>query len=252
MIKRLENTKLYNPIRSHISVGFSTVKEYSEKIDVIARNLVENRFDGSKSRVLIFVSIKKHAEESVLKLSEALKNLNVDYHDKIDFYHGGLESMEREERTESFKKGETLILITTKAFGMGMDIPNVHFVYHLDPSSNFEDFLQEVGRAGRNKDAYLSAGFSEDNPIKTNCIVANDDFKKAKDKLHGNQITWSDLIQVQKTVFEYADKYADKELSPIDAFALPTDLLSQFTEYDENKCDETFFRVVLYWLEKLQ
>jgi ATP-dependent DNA helicase RecQ len=252
MIKRFENTKLYNPIRSHISVGFSTVKEYAEKIDVIARNLVENRFDGSKSRVLIFVSIKKHAEDSVLKLSEALKNLNVDYHDKIDFYHGGLESMEREERTESFKKGETLILIATKAFGMGMDIPNVHFVYHLDPSSNFEDFLQEVGRAGRNKDAYLSAGFSEDNPIKTNCIIANDDFKKAKDKLHDNQITWSDLIQVQKTVFEYAEKYTDKELSPIDAFALPTDLLSQFTEYDENKCDETFFRVVLYWLEKLQ
>lgn len=252
MIKRFENTKLYNPIRSHISVGFSTVKEYSEKIDVIARNLVENRFDGSKSRVLIFVSVKKHAEESVLKLSEALKNLNVDYHDKIDFYHGGLESMEREERTESFKKGETLILIATKAFGMGMDIPNVHFVYHLDPSSNFEDFLQEVGRAGRNKDAYLRAGFSEENPIKTNCIIANDDFKRAKDKLHDNQITWSDLIQVQKTVFEYAEKYADKELSPIDAFALPTDLLSQFTEYDENKCDETFFRVVLYWLEKLQ
>lgn len=252
MIKRFENTKLYNPIRSHISVGFSTVKDYAEKIDVIARDLVENKFDSSKSRVLIFVSVKKHAEESVLKLSEALKNLHVDYYDKIDFYHGGLESTEREERTESYKNGETLILIATKAFGMGMDIPNVHFVYHLDPSSNFEDFLQEVGRAGRNKDAYISAGFSEENPIKTNCIIASDDFKRAKDKLHDNQITWSDLIQVQKTIYDYVEKFGEKEYGPIDAFALPTDLLSQFSEYDENKCDETFFRVVLYWLEKLQ
>ena len=252
MIKRFENTKLYNPIRSHIRVGFSTVKEYAEKIDVIARDLVANKFDGSKSRVLIFVSTKRHAEESVGKLSEVLRILKVDCFDKIDYYHGGLESSEREERTDSFKNGETLILIATKAFGMGMDIPNVHFVYHLDPSSNFEDFLQEVGRAGRDEEAYGSAGFSLENPIKTNCIIANDDFKQLKDKLHDNQMTWSDLRQVQKTVFEYAERYADKELSPIDAFALPTDLLSQFLEYDENKCDETFFRVVLYWLEKLQ
>lgn len=252
MIKRFENTKLYNPIRSHISVGFTTVKDYNEKVDVIANDLVRNRFDGTKSRVLIFVSVKKHAEESVLKLSEALKNLNSNYYDKIDFYHGGLESSEREERTESYKNGETLILIATKAFGMGMDIPNVHFVYHLDPSSNFEDFLQEVGRAGRNKEAYLSAGYSEENPIKTNCIIANDDFKRAKDKLHNNQITWSDLIQVQKTIYNYVEKYAEKEISPIVAFALPMDLLSQFPEFDENKCDETYFRVVLYWLEKLQ
>ena len=154
MIKRFENNKLYNPIRSHISVGFSTVKDYNEKIDVIAQDLVTNRFDGLISRVLIFVSVKKHAEDSVLKLTEALKILNATYYDKIDYYHGGLESSEREERTESYKTGETLILIATKAFGMGMDIPNVHFVYHLDPSSNFEDFLQEVGRAGRNKEAY--------------------------------------------------------------------------------------------------
>ena len=105
MIKRFENTKLYNPIRSHISVGFTMVKDYNEKIDVIAQDLVSNGFDGSKSRVLIFVSVKKHAEESVIKLAETLKNLNTNYYDKIDYYHGGLESSEREERTESYKNG---------------------------------------------------------------------------------------------------------------------------------------------------
>jgi ATP-dependent DNA helicase RecQ len=252
MIKRFENTKLYNPIRSHISVGFTAVKDYDEKIDVIAKDLVRNGFDGTKSRVLIFVSVKKHAEESVQKLSDSLKNLNTDYYDKIDYYHGGLESSEREERTESYRNGETLILIATKAFGMGMDIPNVHFVFHLDPSSNFEDFLQEVGRAGRKKEAYISAGFSEENPIKTNCIIASDDFKRAKDKLHNNQITWSDIIQVQKALYSYVEKYTEKEIGPTDAFALPMDLLSQFPEFDENKCDETYFRVVLYWLEKLK
>ena len=252
MIKRFENTKLYNPIRSHISIGFKRVNDYAEKIEFIARDLVENQFDGSKSRVLIFVSIKKYAEESVQKLSEALRSLNANYFDKIDYYHGGLESSEREERTESYRNGETLILIATKAFGMGMDIPNVHFVYHLDPSSNFEDFLQEVGRAGRNEESYRNAGFSLENPIKTKCIIASDDFKRLKDKLHDNQMTWSDLRQVQKTVFGYAEKYTESELSPIEAFALPTDLLSQFPEYDEKRCDETFFRVVLYWLEKLQ
>jgi ATP-dependent DNA helicase RecQ len=252
MIERLNKNKSYNPVRSHIQVGFISVKDYPEKINFIVEDLIKNRFDEKKSRVLIFVSKRNMAETAVTELSQVLSEKNLPYSDKVDYYHAGLLGSEREEKFNNYKKGKILILIATKAFGMGMDIPNVHFVYHLEPSSNFEDFLQEVGRAGRNEKANLEAGFSEKNPIKTTCIIAKDDFKILKEKLHKKEMTWNNIIQVQKTVYDYVNNYAKKELSSEDAFALPTDLLDQYIEYKEYKNDETFFRVILYWLEKLK
>lgn len=252
-MEQLPELNGFNPVRSHIRIGFSHVKDYDEKFTVLADDMIGQGFDGEKSRVLIFVSLRKQAEEAVLKLSEILKKRDVDYFDKIDFFHGGLDSAERDLRISNYKNknGETLILICTKAFGMGMDIKNVHYVYHIDPSSNFEDFLQEVGRAGRDKQLLHSAGFSEENPIKTNCIIAKDDFLLAKDRQHRNQITWGDFIQVQTALIDYVAKYSEKVSDSATSFALPLDLLGQLTGFNEKKCNETFFRVVLYWLEKL-
>ena len=48
-----------------------------------------------------------------------------------------------------FREGELDVLVATKAFGMGMDIPDIHWVVHLGPPSYLEDYLQEVGRIGR-------------------------------------------------------------------------------------------------------
>ena len=255
MIKTLDQNKSYNPIRSHIKVTFSGVKEYDEKIELIADDLIKNQFDSSKSRVLIFVSVKQRAEDAVEELSKVLKNKNMPYWDKVDYYHAGLDGAEREDKFNSYGKngnGEIVILIATKAFGMGMDIPNVHYVYHLDPSSNFEDFLQEVGRAGRDEQANRDAGFTEKNPIKTNCIIATVDFKNSKDRLHTKQTTWGHIIQIQKTIYNYVNKYSKKKVTKDDAFALPTDLLAQYSEYKGKEFDETFFRIILYWLEKLK
>jgi len=255
MIRTLNENKSYNPIRSHIKVTFSGVKEYDEKIELIANDLIKNQFDSSKSRVLIFVSVKQRAEDAVEELSKVLKVKNMPYWDKVDYYHAGLEGAEREEKFNSYGKngnGEIVILIATKAFGMGMDIPNVHYVYHLDPSSNFEDFLQEVGRAGRDEQANIDAGFTEKNPIKTNCIIATDDFKNSKDRLHTKQTTWGHIIQIQKTIYNYVNKYSKKKVTKDEAFALPTDLLAQYSEYKGKEFDETFFRIILYWLEKLK
>jgi ATP-dependent DNA helicase RecQ len=108
-----------------------------------------------------------------------------------------------------------------------------------------------VGRAGRNEELYLNAGFSEKNPIRTNCIIAKDDFKNSKDRLHGNQITWGHIGRIQKTIYDYVNRFSKKEVTIDQAFALPTDLLAQYAEYSGKEYDETFFRVVLYWLERL-
>lgn len=252
MIERLEERKVYNPIREHISIAFEMANEEDEIPLIIAGDLKEKKFDPHKSRVLVFVPTRKKAETVTETLKEELEELELSFADKIDFYHAGLEGVEREEKYDQYNSGETVILVATKAFGMGMDIKNIHFIYHVGPSSTFEDYLQEVGRAGRNKEMLHAAGFSDDNPIQTKCLITKNDFKKLKDKLHESQMTWNHLDQVRKAVFEYFSRF--KELKPDEenAFPLPLDLLSQNPDFEEIKNIDTFFRVALYWLEKLK
>ena len=59
-----------------------------------------------------------------------------------------------EKKREAFKKfrsGEQNIMYATKAFGMGVDIDDVEFVYHYAASGNLSDYVQEIGRAARKK-----------------------------------------------------------------------------------------------------
>ena len=65
----------------------------------------------------------------------------------------GNESMEFMKR---FRDNELPIMVATKAFGMGIDKPNVRFTVNMNYSSSLESFVQEAGRAGRDRKMALS------------------------------------------------------------------------------------------------
>jgi ATP-dependent DNA helicase RecQ len=68
---------------------------------------------------------------------------------RVEGYHGGLSSEEREERQQAWTAGRTRVMVATNAFGMGIDKPDVRFVLHTDLPSSLEAYYQEAGRAGR-------------------------------------------------------------------------------------------------------
>ena len=64
-------------------------------------------------------------------------------------YHAGLSSKEREENQRRFILEEASVCVATIAFGMGIDKPDVRYVFHLDLPASIEAYYQEIGRAGR-------------------------------------------------------------------------------------------------------
>lgn len=250
-INGFDENNIENPIRNHIGIRFQKVADRDEMLTKIIEDLKTN-FNADKSTVLIFVQSRKGTEEASRELNRLFEENNLPFVDKVDFFHAGLDSTDRAEKYQKFKNRDIVILVATKAFGMGMDIKDIHYIYHLGPSSSFEDYLQEIGRAGRKEDLYKVAGFSTSNPIQTKCFYTASDFDFLRDRLHKNQITWNHLILLKDIVFEYLQKFKPLIEDDENAFPLPLDLLDDYVEFKDIREKETFFRICLYWLEKLK
>ncbi|WP_432695835.1 DNA helicase RecQ [Marinobacterium sp. YM272] len=79
-------------------------------------------------------------------------------------YHAGLSPELRQHHLHRFLTEESIIMVATIAFGMGIDKPNVRFVAHLDLPKSVEAYYQETGRAGRDgepADAWMVYGLQD-------------------------------------------------------------------------------------------
>jgi ATP-dependent DNA helicase RecQ len=64
-------------------------------------------------------------------------------------YHGDLNADERARAHEGFAADRISVIVATSAFGMGIDLPDIRNVVHLDFPGSIEQYYQEAGRAGR-------------------------------------------------------------------------------------------------------
>ncbi|MBK7269341.1 MAG: hypothetical protein IPI07_07475 [Flavobacteriales bacterium] len=107
--------------------------------------------DRFQTRVLVFCP---HKGEN--------RGLGVRYHasklSQADFAVGTFYGSDDEEKEnlsdvhqERFKNNMFNVLVATKAFGMGVDKPNVRATVHINLPNSIESFVQEAGRAGRDQ-----------------------------------------------------------------------------------------------------
>ncbi|MFP4060754.1 MAG: ATP-dependent DNA helicase RecQ [Bacteroidales bacterium] len=94
-----------------------------------------------KGTGIIYVRNRKKTKEIAVFLQK--NNISADH------YHAGLQNETRSLKQEAWKKGQVRIIVSTNAFGMGIDKPDVRFVIHVDLPDNLESYYQEAGRGGR-------------------------------------------------------------------------------------------------------
>lgn len=70
----------------------------------------------------------------------------------VAVYYGTLSKDKKQENYEKFYAKEKLVMLATKAFGMGIDINDIELVVHFAPTGNVCDYVQEIGRAARRED----------------------------------------------------------------------------------------------------
>lgn len=66
-----------------------------------------------------------------------------------EFYHAGLSPESKDEKEERWRNGRSRVMVSTNAFGMGIDKSDVRVVVHTDLPNSIEAYFQEAGRAGR-------------------------------------------------------------------------------------------------------
>lgn len=112
--------------------------------------------------LIIFHQSRTSAEITNTLLSTRLQR------DDIIYYHAGLTNSEKDSIENWFFYAERGILNATCAYGLGVDKPNIRTVIHLKAPTTVEAYLQETGRAGRDRKpskAYILLYRGEDNSI---------------------------------------------------------------------------------------
>ncbi len=102
-----------------------------------------------KGSTIVYVRNRKKTKDLALFLQQK--------GEKADFYHAGLSSEERHRKQEDWINNKVRIIVSTNAFGMGIDKPDVRLVVHMDLPDSLEAYFQEAGRAGRDGEKAYAA-----------------------------------------------------------------------------------------------
>ncbi|MXV38518.1 RecQ family ATP-dependent DNA helicase [Flavobacteriaceae bacterium Ap0902] len=114
-----------------------------------------------------------------------------------DYYHARLSAVEKNQKQKDFIESDSKILISTNAFGMGIDKPNVRLVIHETAPDSIESYFQEVGRGGR------------DGMPATGILLYNEADKKNAFKAfktsHPDRDTFRDIIRKLYNFYQIAE-----------------------------------------------
>ena len=155
----------------------------------------------------------------------------------------------KKENAAAFKNNKIAVLVATKAFGMGIDKPNIRYTVHFGMPMSLEGLYQEAGRAGRDhRHALSTIIFSEYDPVRTDRLlhpeIDIDEMRRRLDEEAGGRRTADD---VTRAVWFHLNSYKGikEDVAAVDSVLgkfknLSADILAEipFTEHGSKSTTE--------------
>ena len=158
------------------------VEDIQERLHFKEKNVFRKSF--LRTNLAYIVRTTENKEEQLLNILRKVPGTSVVYvrnrkktKEIADFlvqnnisaehFHAGLSNETKDARQQRWKNNETRVIVSTNAFGMGIDKAEVRSVVHMDLPDSLEAYFQEAGRAGRDeKKAYAVILFNNSDVTK--------------------------------------------------------------------------------------
>ena len=169
----------------------SLVKESFYKSNLNIFSIHKARIDSDISRMKMYINANKNGCKTIVYCKTRKETETISY--KLNksgilskHYHANIPPSLRLSVQDEFTNGDLNVIVSTIAFGMGIDIPNINLVIHYGISTDIESYYQEIGRGGRNgqetvcllmwgqKDFYLNDNFNRNSNRNMNELAIQD------------------------------------------------------------------------------
>lgn len=132
-----KNTKQFQGSFERKNISY-VVRQVEDKFSKLKEILTK-----TKGTAIVYAATRKRTVE----IAEFLKKNRF----SADYYHAGLEQHIRAAKQDEWVNNKIRVIVSTNAFGMGIDKPDVRTVIHMDLPESMEAYYQEAGRAGRDE-----------------------------------------------------------------------------------------------------
>lgn len=223
--------KPFNGGANRTNLDFSVVPTTPEaKFEHISKVLAAALPPHGKDGAIVYCATRKKTEEVASVLRE--KGIHAEH------FHAGLSPEAKKSVQERFISGELRVISATNAFGMGIDKPDVRLVVHADIPGSLENYLQEAGRAGRDR-----------NPARCVLLYTVDDVERQFGMSARSRLTRAEIHTVLRSLRSLDRK---KRLDG-EVIATPGEILAEDQEGNferDSATDDTRVRTAISWLEE--